>query len=119
MEELENIELKDLQILLSKKVHPKKFGYRKTYIYSHIILKLQFELFVTRENIGIKTSRANLEKFEIVYLTKLIRKIDINFKHRIYGDKKFYSIWELDVYNFSDVEIGNLLNMIDQKLIQP
>ena len=61
MDESENKELKDLHKSLSENVDPKKFGFRNTYIYSHIILKVLFELFVDKEKIGIKPNRANLD----------------------------------------------------------
>lgn len=117
MENNDDSKLKDLHKLLLEQVDQKKFGLRNGYIYSHVILKLLFELFVREDKIGIKSSKANLDEIEVEYLTRLIRKIDGNFEHRNYGsNKSIYSIWEIDVMKYSHKEIADILKAIDKKL---
>lgn len=111
--------LKELQLYLCKEINPKRFGLCDGYIYSHIITKIQFELFIRTESIGLKYPIPNIDHLKTQNLSGLIANLNLEFKLRTYNTtvKNKYSIWELDTTNMSNSDIKDLIQFIQNNYL--
>jgi hypothetical protein len=111
--------LKELQLYLSKGINPERFGLRDGYIYSSIITKIRFELFVRVESIGLKYPKPNIDSLKSQNLSSLISELNPEFRLRTYNTttKNKYFIWELDTSNISYSDIKDLINSIENNFL--
>ena len=111
---IDDTNLKDFNKELNELFDDQHFGFRDNYIITGINKSINFTIFITNENIGLKYPFKNISLKKIEALSILINEIDINFTHRKYSTtpNNKYSIWEVDIKNFNKNQIFNLIKRI-------
>ncbi|RTY70575.1 hypothetical protein [Flavobacterium sp. LB2P53] len=106
--------LKDFNKELNEVFDDQTFGFRDNYIITGINKSINFTVFITKENIGLKYPFKNISQKKIEALSILINEININFTHRKYSTTQFnkYSIWEIYIKDFNKNQIYNLIKKI-------